>query len=389
MKPLLVSRVTVSQHKLCRLSGMARTGRPKAELVLSDAERETLTRWSRRAKTAQALALRSRIVLACADSASNKEVAASLGVAPATVGKWRARFVAQRLEGLSDEPRPGAARTITDEQVEQVIVKTLEEAPAGGDTHWSTRSMARTLGMSQTAISRIWRAFGLKPHLVDTWKLSKDPQFIEKVRDIVGLYLDPPDKALLLAVDEKSQMQALDRTAPVLPMMPSVPGRQTSDYIRHGTTSLFAALDIATGKVISAHHRRHRHQEFLKFLKTIDANTPAELDLHLICDNYATHKTEPVRKWLAAHPRFHLHFTPTSGSWLNLVERWFAELTRRKLQRSTHRSVKELETDVNAWIAGWNEDPKPFVWTKTADEILANLANYCTQLNQLTSNSGH
>jgi transposase len=368
---------------------MACTGRPKAELILSDAERETLLGWSRRAKTAQALALRSRIVLACADGASNKEVAAGLRVTPATVGKWRTRFITARLEGLADEPRPGAARTITDEQVEAVIVKTLEEAPAGGDTHWSTRSMAKTQGMSQTAISRIWRAFGLKPHLVDTWKLSKDPQFIEKVRDIVGLYLDPPDLAMVLCVDEKSQMQALDRSAPVLPMMPAVPGRQTSDYIRHGTTSLFAALDIATGKIIGSHQRRHRHQEFLKFLKTIDKNTPAELDLHLICDNYATHKTPAIKTWLAAHPRIHLHFTPTSGSWLNLVERWFAELTRRKLRRSTHHSVKELETDVNAWIKAWNDDPKPFVWTKTADEILANLANYCTRLNQLNSNSGH
>jgi transposase len=278
---------------------MARTGRPKAELVLSDMERQTLVGWSRRAKTAQALALRSRIVLACADGGSNKEVAAALRVVPATVGKWRARFITGRLEGLSDEPRPGAARTITDEQVEAVIVKTLEEAPAGGDTHWSTRSMAQAQGMSQTAISRIWRAFGLKPHLVDTWKLSKDPQFIEKVRDIVGLYLDPPDKAIVLCVDEKSQMQALDRSAPVLPMMPAMPGRQTSDYIRHGTTSLFAALDIATGKIIGTHQRRHRHQEFLKFLKTIDANTPVGLDLHLICDNYATHKTPAIKTWLA------------------------------------------------------------------------------------------
>ena len=368
---------------------MPRTGRPKAELVLSDAERETLNRWSRRAKTAQALALRSKIVLACADGASNNEVAASLRVVPATVGKWRARFITDRLEGLSDEPRPGAARTITDEQVENVVVKTLEEAPTGGDTHWSTRSMARATGMSQTAISRIWRAFGLKPHLVDTWKLSKDPQFIDKVRDVVGLYLDPPDQALVLCVDEKSQMQALDHTAPVLPMLPAVPGRQTSDYVRHGTTSLFAALDIATGKVIGQHQRRHRHQEFLRFLKTIDKNTPGELDLHLICDNYATHKTPAIKTWLAAHPRFHLHFTPTSGSWLNLVERWFAELTRRKLRRSSHRSVKDLEADVTAWIDAWNADPKPFVWVKTADEILANLTNYCTRLNQLTSNSGH
>lgn len=368
---------------------MARTGRPKAELVLSDVERETLTRWSRRAKTAQALALRSRIVLACAEGASNSAVAVTLGVVPATVGKWRSRFIATRLDGLADEPRPGAARTITDEQVEAVVVKTLEEAPANGDTHWSTRSMARAQGMSQTAISRIWRAFGLKPHLVDTWKLSTDPQFIDKVRDVVGLYLDPPDRAMVLCVDEKSQMQALDRSAPILPMMPSVPGRQTSDYIRHGTTSLFAALDLATGQVIGQHQRRHRHQEFLRFLRTIDANTPSELDLHLICDNYATHKTPAVRMWLAAHPRFHLHFTPTSGSWLNLVERWFAELTNRKLRRSTHHSVNELEADVTAWIKAWNDDPKPFVWTKTADEILTNLANYCTRLNKLISDSGH
>jgi len=349
---------------------MARSGRPKAELVLSDVERDTLSRWTRRAKTSQALALRARIVLACAEGSTNKDVAARLGIWPQTVTKWRGRFVRDRLEGLSDEPRPGAARTITDEQVESVIVKTLEEKPASGDTHWSTRSMARSLGMSQTSISRIWRAFGLKPHLVDTWKLSTDPQFIEKVRDIVGLYLAPPEKALVLCVDEKSQMQALDRTAPMLPMMPGTPDRKTHDYVRYGTTSLFAALDIATGKVIGQHQRRHRHQEFLRFLKTIDKNTPSELDLHLICDNYATHKTPAIKQWLAAHPRFHLHFTPTSGSWLNLVERWFGELTNRKLRRSAHRSVKELEADVEAWIDGWNDNPKPFVWTKAADEIL-------------------
>jgi len=368
---------------------MPRTGRPKAELVLSDVERETLLSWSRRAKTAQALALRARIVLACAEGTNNKDVAAALGIWPQTVNKWRARFVRGRLEGLSDEPRPGAARKITDEQVEAVIVKTLEEAPSNNDTHWSTRSMAAAVGLNQTAISRIWRAFGLKPHLVDTWKLSKDPQFIEKVRDVVGLYLDPPDKAMVLAVDEKSQMQALDRSAPVLPMMPGVPGRQTHDYVRYGTTSLFAALNVATGQVIGQHQRRHRHQEFLRFLKTIDKNTPAELDLHLICDNYATHKTPAIKTWLAAHPRFHLHFTPTSGSWLNLVERWFAELTRRKLRRSTHRSVKDLEADVTAWIQAWNADPKPFVWAKTADEILDNLATYCTRINQLSNDSAH
>lgn len=369
---------------------MARTGRPKAELVLSDVERDTLVRWSRRRKTAQALAFRARIVLACAEGSANQDVAVALGTRPQTVAKWRGRFVRDRLQGLSDEPRPGAPRTVSDEQVETVIVTTLEEMPAGGDTHWSTRGMARTTGMSQTAISRIWRAFGLKPHLVQTWKLSTDPLFIEKVRDVVGLYLDPPAKALVLCVDEKSQMQALDRTAPMLPMMPGVPARRTHDYIRYGTTSLFAALDIATGKVIGQHQRRHRHQEFLRFLKTIDSNTPQDLDLHLICDNYGTHKTPAVTTWLASHPRFHLHFTPTSSSWLNLVERWFGELTNRKLRRSAHHSVTELETDVDTWIKAWNNDPKPFVWTKTADEILDSLANYCTQtLKARTSDSGH
>jgi transposase len=368
---------------------MAERGRPKAPLTLSDVERETLQQWARRPKTAQALALRARIVLTCGEGKTNKDVAAELGIWPQQVTKWRARFVERRLEGLADEPRPGAVRKITDEQVEAVIVKTLEEAPANGDTHWSTRSMAKAVGLNQTAISRIWRAFGLKPHLVDTWKLSTDPQFIDKVRDIVGLYLEPPQGAMVLAVDEKSQMQALDRTAPVLPMMPAVAGRQTHDYVRHGTTSLFAALDVATGTVIGQHQRRHRHQEFLRFLKTIDKNTPFELDLHLICDNYATHKTPAIKTWLTAHPRFHLHFTPTYSSWLNLVERWFAELTNRKLRRSTHHSVKELEADVTAWIEAWNDDPKPFVWTKTADEILANLAHYLTRINQLINDSEH
>jgi len=319
---------------------MAERGRPKVALVLSDVEHQTLLSWSRRAKTAQALALRARIVLACAEGTNNKDVAAALGIWPQTVSKWRARFVRDRLEGLADEPRPGAARKITDEQVEAVITRTLEQAPANNDTHWSTRSMAKAVGLNQTAISRIWRAFGLKPHLVDTWKLSKDPQFIEKVRDVVGLYLDPPDKAMVLAVDEKSQMQALDRSAPVLPMMPGVAGRQTHDYIRYGTTSLFAALDIATGTVIGQHQRRHRHQEFLRFLKTIDKNTPAGLDLHLICDNYATHKTPAIKTWLAAHPRFHLHFTPTSGSWLNLVVRHVSRLRAAALTEGGSADVE-------------------------------------------------
>jgi transposase len=308
-----------------------------------------------------------------------------LRVWPQTVTKWRGRFVRQRLEGLSDEPRPGRPRTITDAQVEQVITKTLEEPPPRQDTHWSTRSMARATGMSQTAVSRIWRAFGLKPHLVQTWKLSTDPQFIDKVRDIVGLYLDPPAAALVLCVDEKSQIQALDRTAPSLPILPTTPARRTHDYVRNGTTSLFAALDVTSGKVISATHRRHRHQEFLKFLRTIDRSVPAGLDLHLVCDNYGTHKTPEIKRWLLRHPRFHLHLTPTYSSWLNLVERWFAELTNRKLRRSAHRTVAELEADLRAWIDAWNQDPKPFVWTKTADEIFDSLAGYLQRIN----NSGH
>ena len=364
---------------------MAGRGRPKAPLVLTDDERQTLQRWSRRARSSQALALRCKIVLACAEGQTNQAVADQLGIWPQTVAKWRGRFVRGRLEGLSDEPRPGRPRTITDTQVEQVITKTLEEPPPNHDSHWSTRSMARATGMSQTAISRIWRAFGLKPHLVQTWKLSTDPQFIDKVRDIVGLYLDPPQAALVLCVDEKSQIQALDRTAPSLPLLATTPARRTHDYVRHGTTSLFAALDVVSGKVISATHRRHRHQEFLKFLRTIDRSVPAGLDVHLVCDNYGTHKTPEIKRWLLRHPRFHLHLTPTYSSWLNLVERWFAELTTRKLRRSAHRSVAELEADLRAWIDAWNQDPRPFVWTKTADEILDSLAGYLQRIN----NSGH
>jgi transposase len=364
---------------------MAERGRPKAPLVLTEGERQTLERWARRRTSAQALAVRARIVLACAEGATNVAVAEQLGIWPQTVAKWRGRFVRERLEALSDEPRPGRPRAIADEQVEEVVVKALERPPPNHDTHWSTRSMARATGMSQTAVSRIWRAFGLKPHLEQTWKLSADPQFIDKVRDIVGLYLDPPERALVLCVDEKSQSQALDRTAPILPLLPTTPARRSHDYVRHGTASLFAALDVASGQVISQVHRRHRHQEFLRFLKTIDKAVPAELDLHLVCDNDATHKTPAIKTWLLGHPRFHLHFTPTSASWLNLVERWFAALTNRKLRRSAHRSVAELEADITAWIAAWNDDPKPFVWTKTADEILDNLANYL----QRTNNSEH
>jgi transposase len=349
-------------------------------VVLTGEERQVLVAWSRRRKTSQALAARARIVLRCAEGGTIGQVAADLGVSRDMVSKWRSRFLARRLEGLSDEPRPGRPRVITDDLVEQVITKTLEETP-GRDTHWSTRSMALATGMSQTAVSRIWRAFGLKPHAVETWKLSTDPQFVDKVRDVVGLYMVPPENALVLAVDEKSQMQAIDRTAPILPIMPTTPARMTHDYVRHGTTSLFAAFDISSGSVIAHHYRRHRHQEFLRFLKLIDAAVPKDLDLHLVLDNYATHKTPKVKEWLIRHPRFHLHFTPTSSSWLNLVERWFAELTNRKLRRSAHRSVTELETDVRHWVNEWNTNPKPFVWTKTADQILDTLATYCGRIN--------
>ena len=359
---------------------------PKAEpVILTDEERSLLLGWSRRRKTAQALALRSRIILSCAEGGTNGEVAERLGVSRAMVSKWRARFLEARVEGLSDEPRPGRPRVIADEQIEALITKTLEEAPTNGDTHWSTRSMAAVTGLNQTAVSRIWRAFGLKPHAVQSWKLSTDPLFVDKVRDVVGLYMSPPENALVLAVDEKSNIQALDRSAPILPMLPTTPARMSHDYIRHGTTSLFAAFDINSGSVIAQSYRRHRHQEFLRFLKLIDTAVPKDLDLHLVLDNYATHKTPAVKAWLIKHPRFHLHFTPTSGSWLNLVERWFAELTNRKLRRSAHRSVTELEADIRQWINHWNADPKPFVWTKTADQILDTLAAYCTRI----TDSGH
>jgi len=356
-------------------------------LELTDDERQSLTAWSRRRKTAQALAERSRIILACAEGRTTGIgiVAAELGVSRDMVSKWRSRFLRDRLKGLTDEPRPGRPRLIGDDQVEQVITATLEQAPARGDTHWSTRSMASSQGMSQSAVSRIWRAFGLKPHLVETWKLSTDPQFIDKVRDVVGLYMAPPANALVLCVDEKSQIQALDRTAPCLPMLPTTPARMTHDYVRNGTTSLFAAFDLASGSVIAQPYRQHRHQEFLRFLKLIDKAVPKDLDLHLVLDNYATHKTPVIKDWLLKHPRFHLHFTPTSSSWLNLVERWFAELTNRKLRRSAHRSVTELETDIRKWINEWNKNPTPFVWHKTADEILETLAAYCSRI----TDSGH
>src|SRR5918998_2518566 len=350
-------------------------------IELSDGDRAQLESWARRRTSAQALAQRSRIVLLAAEGLSNTDIAERLGVHRPMVRKWRGRFASYRLDGLTDEPRPGQPRKITDEQVEEVIVKTLETAPKDA-THWSTRAMAREVGLTQTAVHRIWKAFGLQPHRSETWKLSRDPLFIDKVRDVVGLYLNPPERAIVLCVDEKSQIQALDRSAPILPMLPGVPERATHDYKRAGTSSLYAALDLTTGKVLGRLHSRHRAIEFKKFLQTLDREVPVEFEVHLVLDNSSTHKTPAIQKWLLTHPRFVLHFTPTSSSWLNLVERWFAELTTKKLRRGTHRSVRQLNADIRDWIKTWNDNPRPYVWTKTADQILDSIARYCNRTNE-------
>ena len=353
-----------------------RKGRPIPALSLTRAEQETLEQWARRPKTAQALALRARIILACAGGKTNTDVAGRLGVTKQMVGKWRARFLNKRLDGLLDEPRPGTPKKLSDADVERVLAMTLESTPQDA-THWSTRTMAESSGLSHSSVHRIWRAFALAPHRSETFKLSKDPMFIEKVRDIVGLYLNPPDKALVLCVDEKTQIQALDRSQPVLPMRPGQAERRTHDYTRHGTTSLFAALDTKTGRVIGQLHRRHRSMEFRKFLDKIDEAVPKEFDLHLIIDNYATHKTATIHRWLVKRPRFHLHFTPTGASWINLVERWFALLTDKQLRRGVFHSTRNLETAIRNYLEIYNARAKPFMWTKTADEILASVARFC------------
>ncbi len=337
-----------------------------------------------RPKSAQAMAMRARIVLSCGQGMSNSEVARKLHITGATVGKWRERFRKLGLDGLLDEPRVGAPRKITDQQIEEVVTKTLESMPKNS-THWSTRLMATETGLSQNAIVRIWHAFGLQPHRVENFKFSKDPQFVEKVRDIVGLYLNPPDRAIVLCVDEKSQVQALNRTEPILPIAPGVPARQSHDYQRHGVTSLFAAMDVASGVTISTCYRRHRHQEFLNFLKQIDDDLPGGLDVHLVMDNYGTHKVAKVRNWLARHPRYHVHFTPTSGSWLNLVERLFAEVTERCVRRGSHTSIRSLEKAMLAYLDQRNDNPKPFVWTADADLILGKVERLCKRI----SRSGH
>ena len=352
--------------------------RKPTALALSEAERAELEGWSRRRRTAQGLASRARIVLRAAEGLSNTAIADGLGVAKHTVGKWRERFARDRLDGLRDEPRSGAPRTVTDERVAGLLVRTLETTPENA-THWSTRSMAAACGLSPATVQRVWRAFGLRPHRTEGFQLSSDPEFVEKVRDIVGLYLSPPDRALVLCVDEKTEMQAVERTQPVLPMRPGQPERRTSGYVRHGTCSLFAALDVAVGRVIGRCYRRHRAEEFRDFLDAVDAAVPGDLDLevHLVLDNASIHKAPPVKAWLLERPRYHLHFTPTASSWLNQVERFFALLTARRLRRGVHRSVEELEAAVLAYVEHHNAEPRPFRWTRSADQILGSVGRFC------------
>ena len=373
---------------------MARSGRRLVPIELTVEERDALERFLRRRKSAQQVAVRARVILLSAEGDSNRDVARKARVYETTVCKWRRRFQERRLDGLLDEPRPGTPRKISDRTVERIVTMTLESTPAES-TDWSTRGLAKRIGVSQSTVSRVWRAFNLQPHRVKTFRLSNDPLFVEKVRDIVGLYMNPPNHAVVLCVDEKSQIQALERSQPLLPMRPGQPGRRTHDYLRHGTTTLFAALDVATGEVIGECYQRHRSREFLRFLKTIDEEVPEPLDIHLILDNYATHKTPWVQKWLTKHLRFHIHYTPIYSSWLNLVERWFALLSERKIKRASHRSTRELERDIRDFLKHTNEHPKPFIWTKSADQILASIRRFCQYTleadgkNWQTSDSGH
>jgi transposase len=352
-----------------------RTGRPKRPLTLSADEQERLQSLAHRARSQPVLARRARVILASAQGLANQIVARRVRCSPGMVNKWRSRFLQSRLEGLYDEPRPGAPRQVSDAQVEEVVIRTLESTPPA-QTHWSTRGLARATGLSRMTISRIWHAFGLQPHRTESFKLSPDPLLIEKVRDIVGLYMNPPDHALVFCVDEKSQIQALDRTQPLLPLQPGQAERHTHDYERHGTTSLFAALELKTSRVIGQLHRRHRSTEFRQFLDAIETNVPADLQAHIIMDNYGTHKTALIRKWFAKRPRFHVHFTPTYASWINLVERWFAAITNQRIRRGVFRSVQELEAAIREYIDAHNQNPKPFTWTKTADQILASIARF-------------
>jgi transposase len=362
-----------------------RTGRPKQPLIVDPADKEKLELLARRPKTAQRTALRSKIVLRAAGGMASREIAGRLGVSGATVGKWRERYRLHGMKGLSDDPRPGTPRKITDAKVEEAVTQTLESVPRTA-THWSTRSLARKVGLSQSAVVLIWHCFGLQSHRSETFKLSTDPLLVEKVRDIVGLYLNPPEHAIVLCVDEKSQVQALNRTQPILPLRPGLPEQRTNDYERHGTTSLFAALDVATGKVIGKCHRRHRHQEFLKFMEAVDSSLPPDAgEIHLVLDNYGTHKAPKVVRWFARHPRYHLHFTPTSGSWVNQVERWFAKITEQRIRRGSFTSVSSLEKAITEYLKSNNEQPKPFVWTADADLILGKIQRLCERI----SNSGH
>lgn len=354
------------------------------QIELDDAAREELQRLSRKRTGAHGLAFRARIVLRASEGMSNLKIAEKYDSTRMTVAKWRGRYAANGFDGLLDEPRPGRPRVIGDDKIEEIVERTLHSKPRGA-THWSRRLLAKELGVSPATVNRVWRAFGLQPHRAETFTLSNDPLFIEKVRDVVGLYMSPPENAVVLCVDEKSQIQALDRTQPLLPMAPGSPQRYTPTYSRHGTTSLFAALDVATGRVIGEIHRRHSAKEFLSFLRAIDKNVPDELDVHVIMDNLVTHKTKAVVNWFARRPRFHAHFTPTYSSWMNQVERWFALLEQRQLKRGVHRSVQSVEKAIREFIKVCNEDPKPIRWTKSADEILESIARYCSRI----SDPGH